>query len=161
MFGLLDENNILIQKQPNEQEGFVSVPGDAVCGQVMQSDGSFVNPPTPIDELKIIAKLRITKDRDEAVDAGVTYDGNAYDSYRNSRDNLAGVYTGINNGYVLPAGFAWRTSDDITVPFDVAAVNGLSHVMLNHVNFQYGKSWNLKAQIDAATDQAEIDAIVW
>jgi len=44
MFGLLDENNVLIQKQPNEQEGFVSIPADAVCGQVLEN-GIFVNPP--------------------------------------------------------------------------------------------------------------------
>ena len=45
MFGLLDQNNVLIQKQPNNQEGFVSIPNDAVCGQIMQGDGSFINPP--------------------------------------------------------------------------------------------------------------------
>jgi len=44
MFGLLDENNVLIQKQPNEQEGFVSIPNDAVCGQILEN-GEFVNPP--------------------------------------------------------------------------------------------------------------------
>ena len=41
------ENNIVIQKQPNQEEGFVEVPDSVICGQIKQSDGSFVNPTPP------------------------------------------------------------------------------------------------------------------
>ena len=40
-FLLLDENNVVIQKQPNYQDGFIE--GDAVCGQILV-DGVFVDP---------------------------------------------------------------------------------------------------------------------
>ncbi len=41
------KNNIVIQKQPNQEEGFVEVSDSVICGQIKQSDGSFVNPTPP------------------------------------------------------------------------------------------------------------------
>lgn len=41
------KNNIVIQKQHYQEDGFEEVSDDVVCGQVKQSDGSFVNPTPP------------------------------------------------------------------------------------------------------------------
>ena len=38
------DKNIVIQKQPYKEDGFVEVLDSVVCGQIKQSDGSFVNP---------------------------------------------------------------------------------------------------------------------
>ena len=38
------ENNIVIQKQPYQEDGFVEVSDSVICGQIKQSDGKFVDP---------------------------------------------------------------------------------------------------------------------
>ena len=43
----LDSNNVVIEKSCNMQDGYVEVNGDVVCGQIMQADGSFINPIIP------------------------------------------------------------------------------------------------------------------
>lgn len=44
MYILLDENNVVVQTQPNPQDGFIYV-AFAIAGQIMQNDGSFSSPP--------------------------------------------------------------------------------------------------------------------
>lgn len=41
---LLDENGVIIQKQPYDQEGFIEAPDEVECGMVQNQDGSFFNP---------------------------------------------------------------------------------------------------------------------
>lgn len=38
------ENNIIIQIQPNKEDGFVKVDENVVCGMIQNEDGSFSNP---------------------------------------------------------------------------------------------------------------------
>jgi hypothetical protein len=47
MYILLDENNVVIQTQPNDQAGFVWTDENLICGQIRQGDGSYINPPAP------------------------------------------------------------------------------------------------------------------
>ena len=47
MYGKI-ENGTLVQKQPNKEDGFVKVPQDAICGQVLNGE-KFVNPPPAPD----------------------------------------------------------------------------------------------------------------
>jgi hypothetical protein len=106
-------------------------------------------------------KRYINDERDKAINGGASYGGNTYDTDKESRSNLTSTHSGVNDGWPLPEGFAWRTSDNIDIPFTSTEVNGLAHAMLDHVNFQYGKSWIKKAAIDAAEDVAAVSAIVW
>jgi len=50
---LLDSNKIVIQKQPNEAEGFVEVDDNVFCGQVKNKDGAFVNPTESAEDLML------------------------------------------------------------------------------------------------------------
>ena len=34
-------DGVVVQIQPNDEEGFIEVPDDVVCGQTMQEDGTF------------------------------------------------------------------------------------------------------------------------
>jgi hypothetical protein len=47
---LLNEDNVVIRKQLDQEDGLIEVSNDVVCGQIRQSDGTFVNP-TPSDEV--------------------------------------------------------------------------------------------------------------
>ena len=49
-YGLIDENDILIQKQPDPSNGFIEIPSDAVCGQIKQPDGSFIDPSITVSQ---------------------------------------------------------------------------------------------------------------
>lgn len=44
MYALLDENGYVIQTQPYEEDGYIEVPDDVVCGQKKEGT-SYVNPP--------------------------------------------------------------------------------------------------------------------
>lgn len=44
-YALLSEDGVVVQIQPNPQEGFIEVPAYVVCGMVQQGDGSFAAPP--------------------------------------------------------------------------------------------------------------------
>ena len=54
------KNNIVIQKQPYLEKGFVEAPDDVICGQIKQANGSFKNPtpipPPPPTKEELLAK---------------------------------------------------------------------------------------------------------
>lgn len=129
--------------------------------EVLAATGSITPFAFTLDEVKATRKAYINACRDTAMDSGVSYGGNTYDSDKQSRDNLTGVHSGVNDGWTLPGGFTWRTSDNLDITFTTIEVNGLAHIMLDHVNTQFANSWVRKASIDAAVDEAAVNAIVW
>ena len=54
MAWVLIENNVVIRSQSSSEDGLVEVSDDICCGQVRQSDGSFINP-TQSDDDKLEA----------------------------------------------------------------------------------------------------------
>ena len=166
MIGLEVKNNIITNKAVFSElpTGWVEAPLGVEIGWTDNEDGTYSPPvtdPLPLEEVRTLHKQHINTEREKAINSGVTYGGNSYDTDKTSRDNLTGIHTGVNDSYILPAGFTWRTSDNQNIPFTVVEVNGLAHTVLDHVNTQYGKSWVLKASIDAATTEDEVNAIVW
>ena len=70
MYILLDDANVVIQTQPNPRDGFIKV-DFAITGQVMQEDGSFINPePLPLTLMEIrnaaLADITYTRPSDGA-----------------------------------------------------------------------------------------------
>ena len=53
-------NNIIIQKQPYQEEGFVEAPDNVICGMIKEGD-SFVNPPETLDNA--LSSLRFKRNR--------------------------------------------------------------------------------------------------
>ncbi len=49
------EDGVVVQKQPYAAPGFIEAPDDVCCGQLLQEDGSFSNPPTDPDAEKMSA----------------------------------------------------------------------------------------------------------
>lgn len=47
-YGKLDENGVVIQKQPYAQDGFVEIPSDVVCGMVWNGDEYETPDPSPV-----------------------------------------------------------------------------------------------------------------
>ncbi|ANN71560.1 DUF4376 domain-containing protein [Bordetella bronchialis] len=136
--------------------------GKTISG--VDSNGNMVlsDPPAPtLDELKLAKAADMTAACLAAIDSGFDYDGHRFDSDLVSRTNIIGTATGVQAGIALPQGFTWRTSDNENVPMDGDGVIALGAALLQHVNQQYATSWQLKAQIEAATTPEDIAAISW
>lgn len=121
-----------------------------------------------VAELKAAKKIEIDRLRDDAINGGVTHNGYDFDSDVTSRSNLNGAMTSVNGGNALPAGFVWRTSDNQNLPFTSTQLMALGDAMIVHVNNAYTQSWQLKFDVDAVDDNADVatataqlDAIVW
>lgn len=115
----------------------------------------------PAAELRAIKKEEVEDKRDEALAGGIGWaapDGAVHriQSDAASRDNLTGVAAGIAAGLPLPAGFSWRTADNIDVQLDQAGLLSLAGSMMAHVNACWRVSWAKKAAIDALPDPAAI-----
>lgn len=52
MFVKIDENNVVIQRQPYQEQGYIEVNDYVICGMVLQEDGSFKIPSKTLTELK-------------------------------------------------------------------------------------------------------------
>lgn len=114
-----------------------------------------------LEKIKVKRKAYINAKRDEAMAAGVEYNGVIFDSDFISQANMARVHTGVNDSWPLPEGFTWRSADNQDIPFTTEDVNNLAHIMLDNGNSIYKDSWVKKKAIDDATTQTEIEAIDW
>ena len=108
--------------------------------------------------MKAERQAQVNALRDAKMAAGVTWDGNVYDSDIISRANLTSTVSSVSAGLTLPVGFSWRTSDNANVAMDSADLNALAQVMLDHVNACYGASWSHKDAIEALATPAAIDS---
>ncbi|WP_157664832.1 DUF4376 domain-containing protein [Bordetella genomosp. 9] len=141
--------------QWDSQASFLSVKSGALSSDEPEY------PAPPLESVKQTQAERITEACLRAIDSGFDYGGHRYDSDLVSRTNIIGTATGVQAGIPLPAGFTWRTSDNENVPLDGPGVIALGAALLQHVNQQYALSWQLKAQIEAATTAEEVAAISW
>jgi len=110
----------------------------------------------PYEDAAVIAKSYINSIREEKIAAGITYDGNVYDSDLAARANLTATLSTVNAGVSLPGGFVWRTADNVNIVHDVTSLTALAEAMFNHGNSCYAASWAHKAAIDALTTTAGI-----
>lgn len=52
---------VIVQKQPQQEDGFIEIPANAVCGQVDNGDGTFSNPVPTQDTINANRELEIDK----------------------------------------------------------------------------------------------------
>lgn len=112
-------------------------------------------------EFKANKKKQINAAREAALNAGISWNGYSWDSDVRSRDNITGAASAVSAGIPLPANFTWRTKGNQDVPITGADIIALAAVMLNHVNEQYARSWQRKAEVDAAATEADVNAVIW
>lgn len=114
-----------------------------------------------LEQAKERKKQEINAACEAAIDGGFFYDGHTYDSDQRSQTNIIGTANAVTAGVPLPSGFTWRTADNQNVPMDGSGIIALGAALLAHIPAQYQRSWQLKAQVDAADTQADLDAIKW
>lgn len=102
------ENNILIQKQTKKEKGFVEIPEDAVCGQILV-DGKFVNPDPVFDFKDEVKTLRREKEN-----SGIELNGVKIETDLASRTNILGAsQLGTQINWKTQNGFVQLTTDQV------------------------------------------------
>jgi hypothetical protein len=129
-------------------------------------DGTtFSAPPGPtLDDIKAAKMREIDAERDRRLFGGFAHTvGGAeyrFDSDRKSESNILGARVAAMDGLWVD-GSTWRTEDNQNVPVTAADVAGLAAALLVHTQTQYQIAWALKDAVSAATNEAEVAAIVW
>ena len=170
---LLDSNGVVIGcivVHPDNHAGFAGelVPPDLpVTVGWKFAAGSFTPTPpppvpiTPLPEAKESKKTEICAARDAACYAPVSALGHVFQADARSQELLGGLINlGQLPGFPMPT--AWRSLNDTNVPIQsLADLVQIAAAMAAQTQAAYAKSWQLKAAVDAATTNAEIEAIKW
>jgi len=118
------------------------------------------SPPPTLARAKALKMAEIERARDTAIFSDVSAHGRLWQADRRSQEILGQAITLAQAGLPLPE--AWRDASNsnmaITSPADLLGIAG---AVAQQTHAAYVKSWNLKAQVDAATTPAQVDAIVW
>lgn len=90
--------------------------------------------------------------RARKVEGGVVFRGNTFDSSERSRCNLTAVAARMAAAdAVLPDGFAWRSSDNHSIPMTKADVLAFHSAMTDWIYANYKAAWDHKAALQAQT----------
>jgi hypothetical protein len=116
----------------------------------------YVPPPPPLGEVKAAARRRVDSEREGRLTSPVSYAGAVFDADGPAQRNVSGWLAVLNGGGSLPPGFVWRDFDNVDHPADTAWVVGLGAAMTARGTAVYVQSWEAKAAIDAATDEAGV-----
>ena len=146
-------------------------PPEVAEGQLAQFDGTawsvFTPPapePAPFPDLQAAKRAQIEQWRDEARYADVTVEvyGSPHPWQIDPISSQLILSAATNNkvfGFPLPP--TWRTADNIDVPISINDLAAIIAAGAIQTQMAYAKSWALKAQVAAASTQADLDAIVW
>ena len=115
-----------------------------------------------VGQLAAWARIKIA--RDAAIDAGVTYGGNVYDSDATAQLRVTGAATlaqlAIASGNTTYS-ITWTLQNNSTVTLSAQQVIAMAQAVGTNYQTQFAKGQTLRAQIMAATTQAQLDAVVW
>ena len=113
---------------------------------------------------QLAAWSRIKAARDAAINAGVTYNGNVYDSDAKAQLRVTGAATlaqlAIASGNTTYS-ITWTLQNNSTVSLTAQQVIAMAQAVGTNYQTQFAKGQTLRAQIMAATTQAQLDAVAW
>jgi len=143
-------------------------PTEEVLSRFINSrPNAFLEKPIePETLMAVIRKILITLDevvekrcsevnavRERKIEEGVVYRGKPFDTSEGSRCRLTAVATrAAAAGAELPAGFAWRTSDNENIPMTGAELLAFHAAVTDWVDANYKASWGHKAALQALTE---------
>ena len=112
-----------------------------------------------LPDLKSAQWALIKQARSQAEYAGFTWDGSTFDSDAISQNRITGAVTLAQLSSTFTIDWTLATNQGRTLNqsemLQVGAALGV------HVQTQFAKGQSLRVQIDAATTQAEVEAVVW
>lgn len=123
--------------------------------------------PELLEQAKARKQADIEKVRDTAIEGGFSYAFTSGDDLvqtrQRDRENLLGLAVAAQQAIAANASevFNFRAGSNETYELTPAEMIAVATAAQEYVSAQYAHSWALKAQIDMATNQADLDAIVW
>lgn len=119
-------------------------------------------PPTPSEQLaeaKLIAKSLVNAEREHRKFADVEHAGNFYTVSEWDIMMIMSLLMASKTGSALPTDNYWRTANNTNVNLTAGDLESLDNLIKNQIQNSYVWSWTKKAQIDACTTVAELDAL--
>ena len=125
-------------------------------------DGNMPESEYTLQEYKDKKKEEINQWRATALATmTVDLDGVTYDADETAQANVSRTVTAINSGIAVPDPIDWRDANNVTQQLSHLKIVELAGLMFASVEAAYATSWSRKAVVDAAVDEAAIDAVVW
>ena len=119
-------------------------------------------PEKPLDELKQEKHNEINNSREQARKTeGVLYNGDLFDIDETSQSNILAQIKVAELLKNSEATYTYRSKTNQKHSFTVTQLQELGLAIAQKVNEIYQKSWDLKAQVDAAETEEEIKNIAW
>lgn len=113
-----------------------------------------------LDEVKAVRRFAVEGNRDIEIAKNVTAHARPWQADRRSQELLGQAISLAQAGLPLPA--AWRDANNSNMTIStIADLLAIAGAIAAQTQTAYAKSWDLKAQIDAATTTAEVEAIIW
>ena len=115
--------------------------------------------PRTLSDLQAAKCAQIKRDRDEAEFGGFTWDGSPFDSDAISQSRIHGA---LQLAALIPDfSIDWTLADNTVRALSGSELAAVGVALGLHVGTQHAKARVLRAQIEAATTVAEVDAVVW
>jgi len=115
--------------------------------------------PRTLQDLKAAQWALIKQARTAAEYAGFTWDGSTFDSDAVSQNRITGAVTlaQLSNTFTID----WTLATNQVRTLNQSEMLQVGAALGVHVQTQFAKGQSLRVQTDAATTQAEVEAIVW
>lgn len=150
---------------PKVPDGLTLVPLDAPLPdgthRVVDGVPEPITVEPSIDELKAAKRADLEREREARNQLPIAFNGVLFDADATAQRNVSAWQTQIANAAPVPDGFQWRDHANDYHAADAAFVNSLGSAITLRGTFLYQQMWALKAQVDAATTAAEVEAIAW
>lgn len=120
------ENGVVVQKQPNEQDGFTEVSADVICGYLYDSVNKTFSP--PIIEIDFAAELKNV--RDKKLGGGITVGGTEIgtDNLTQSRIMAVSIKAKEDSAYTVK----WKLKSGF-ITLDATTIIIISNAVHDHV----------------------------
>ena len=112
-----------------------------------------------LEEARALKWSEIKSEREQAEEGGFTVFGFDIDSDRTSQQRIQGAVQMalLDPNLVLD----WTLADNSVTSLDASSIIAIGQALAAHVNAIHVQGRLLRAQIEAATSQTELDQIIW
>lgn len=108
-------------------------------------------------------RSEINRLRDQKETEGFPYMGKVIDSHERAAARIFGAVQAAQAALSAnqPFSIDWTCADNSILTLDAQGMIGMSVAMAEYANALHETARTLKSQVDAATTQAELDAVEW
>lgn len=139
------ENNKVVQKQPNEENGFVKVHDDITCGMVHDGSESYAKStfttPAPVYDLA----QELKHIRDDKIYGGITVNSLALQTDETTQSRITGMVVKAERDSNF--GVNWSIGGGQSVTLNAAEIIAIGDAVVDHIQ----KCFDAYLAVDAST----------